>query len=748
MNSELSACTGLVLAMFHSGLSAQDASMASPTAFSPPAIESLRSVSDSRVALGVHEGVLRAAGADYKAEFAAAGITVIPAFGRNAPHDYPAVWCTRAIGRGDDLLPVPTVEPVLTAGGIGFARDLCVEWYEPRVHGLEQSFVFAALPPGSGDLVVCGALATELVVAPHDGGGMRFAAEGIGSYLLTGVVGVAADGTRCAGTIRRVDGGLEYRLPAAFVATAALPLVLDPTWGAQVTVETSTAIDRHPDIARCEASSRRFLVAWEHEFSAVDYDVYGQFLDASGALSGPRLFLAATGAHERSVSLCTLHSDGFAMTYASGSGVMVRDLVGGVLGAAIPVATTGSAPDIGSHRSTGSTRVAIVWDNGLGIDYAIYAHNGTSLSLFSGPSSLLAGTASAPFNFPSISHTSGIGCDGTCSNAVAEQQSRWAIVAQRDWSTDSDLHLRVIDFNGLVVGSYAIDTSLEDHDYAEVDGNGHDWIVAWQRRVGSERDVVARPFALPVGSTSVSTPAGSPAVIAGVPGLTEVYPSVTCIGTSCMIGYIAEVAVGQFQPRMTSRSLIGCEVCAGDVPLPGSLVTSTASGRIAIASLELYDQFLTDAVIAYEYPNPAHGGNGQILAFSALFADGSLGDRVGNCGGGGGTLLTSCAISGPPAFRVHLRDSLPGAAAWLVLSPTTSAIWCGGCRLLPDPFAGVAFAATTDAIGAATVSFPSLTTGALWNMGIYAQWLVVDPASAGCPTYGVDLSAAKVIVAQ
>ncbi|MBZ0149908.1 MAG: hypothetical protein K8J09_00140 [Planctomycetes bacterium] len=707
-------------------------------------------VIDARAALGWHEGHLLGSGRDYKVEFTADGFLFTPAFGPAAPHNLPVAWHTETVRRGDAVWELSPVAPVWRGERVEYARGAVMERCQVQVNLLHQDFVFTALPAGGGDLVVRGAVTTELQGEVVGRDELRFRAPGIGSFPLAGIVGIDARGHRCAGQVRFVGGGsaIEFVLPAAFVDGARLPLVLDPNWGGPVTIETSTAIDHRPDIAQVATGARRYLVAWEHAFSATDYDIYGQYLDAQTALLGPKEFLAATGANEQRVCLAEGPVDQFVFAYQQGPAIVARTSIGGVLGALLTVAASGSSPDLGGHVTTSHQRTLCVWDNGPSIDASVLAVNGGVLSVFAGPSTLFVGTTSAPFQVPAVSKTSGLGNDGLGTETHAESQSRWAVVAHRDWSTDSDLHLRIVDWNGFVIGSAALDTSLEDHDFADVDGNGRDWLVAWQRRVGSERDVVCRQVTLPIGGTVVTTNGATPTVVAGAAGLIELAPSVRCMGAACLIGYQKEATVGQYQPRLTTRSLIGCEVCAGDEALPGVVTATTVGSPLAMATRGLVEPYEARRYVVYEYPNPAHAGNGQILGYWTDVADGRLVDRGGNCGSYAGTLLTNCAVNGPPSLRVLLRDSLPNANAWLVLSPSTLAIGCGGCLLSPDPFSGLVLGTSTDALGAAQIVLPPVGVGALWNVSIHLQWFVANPSSPACTTFGVDLSSAKTLTPQ
>src|SRR5690606_9856686 len=75
---------------------------------------------------------------------------------------------------------------------------------------------------------------------------------------------------------------LVLRVPAAFVAAARLPLVIDPLIGSEQTVYTSSAARplSHADIAY-EPSWGEYAVCYQRYWSATDVDVFVDRFDAA-----------------------------------------------------------------------------------------------------------------------------------------------------------------------------------------------------------------------------------------------------------------------------------------------------------------------------------------------------------------------------------------------------------------------------------------------------------------------------------
>ena len=242
--------------------------------------ESIARGFDARTAFGlVHadDGTPLAIGHDYKASFRHGAMQFVPALGTAAPTNRPLSFRLATIARGRAVLhdadAAAAPEPVVHDGVMTWSRSGILERYEARADGVAQSFVLAAHPGGSGDLVVRGTVESAFVPRQQEDGSLCFADE-IGGVTIGGVTGIDANGRQCGGELRWQNGELELRLPGAFVEAAAYPLVLDPLFGTTVVYGGSTFDDGEVDVAY-EAGSDTYLVVWARVFSTADHDVRG-----------------------------------------------------------------------------------------------------------------------------------------------------------------------------------------------------------------------------------------------------------------------------------------------------------------------------------------------------------------------------------------------------------------------------------------------------------------------------------------
>lgn len=231
----------------------------------------------------------RAVGGDYAARFAPDGVTFTPALGARV--DAPAALHCRFehVRRGATIgfERRGNVAPTATGRQVRYVHSADVtEVYDVRTDGVEQSFVFTRRPEGRGDLVVATRIATELPLAAAHEGGVRYERADAGGVAFGAVIGIDKNGARATGGLRVVGDVLELSLPAAFVDSAAYPLVLDPMIGTTVTLGNgSPGIDRQPSVAFDE-TTQRYLVVWSCELSATDAEVWAQFVTVTGTPIG------------------------------------------------------------------------------------------------------------------------------------------------------------------------------------------------------------------------------------------------------------------------------------------------------------------------------------------------------------------------------------------------------------------------------------------------------------------------------
>ncbi len=224
------------------------------------------------------DGVLWAAGPSWKARFDPAGTTFVPCFGPGAPRNFPARLDRATVRVAGQTLVTGGEAPVFGADRAEFRGPAFTERYLLQEAGIEQQFVFETLPK-RGALEVWVPFTSELAVAPAADGGYRVAGPH-GSFAYGRAVAIDAAGRRAEMTTEWQGTGFTLRVPAAFVAAAQLPLLVDPLLGNVTTFTADTRVLTATDLAWDESMGRYALV-WERVFSATDSDIYLRYLDGA-----------------------------------------------------------------------------------------------------------------------------------------------------------------------------------------------------------------------------------------------------------------------------------------------------------------------------------------------------------------------------------------------------------------------------------------------------------------------------------
>lgn len=689
--------------------------------------------------IGALDGTVRAVGPGYAVRFDAAGPTYLPAFGRAAPRDYPLHLAMRGVHRGGDLHSPAVRTTEHDEHRFVYDRGEIREVYEVRSDGVEQSFVFAGLPPGEGDLVVEILVDSELRAEPAaDDSRIEFGhpdVAAIGSVVVGGVVGIDARGRTVRGSIRPTPRGFELALPAAFVSSASLPLILDPLIGTNFNVpSTSSQFDLAPDVA-FDLDNDVFLVTWQYYFSSLSTDIRAQRVRRAGSLVGSLIPMSAPGVQGRPQVANVALSDAFLAVYAEGSEVLARSILAasGAVSAASTVASSnwiGSDPDVGGESTDDDNDAICVWASSGGDILArqVQVTSSGAISLVGSETTLLSSTTLASLQ-PAISKTGGTA-------------SRFVVVATRRESTTRQyVYGRAIDRQlGLLTGE-ALLSLIGGRTFAsnpDVDGDGTNWIVAFDARPdlpATDRDVLATSVSFTPLVNLLRVNATAIAVEAGVDD-DEWNPCVSWVGKgSCLIGYSDAVGSAAADAVVRSVDLFRCSPCEGQY-----LVTNGGGrfGNVAIASTLPHVRGGTeDALIVFDELDGA--GSYSLHARRWSTSDGLFDETIGGGGcGSAGTPHASCARLGNSSFTLRLRDITPTPTVFCVLGFSTLGLACGPCRLIPDPYTG--FVLATSGNGFAEITLPIPSDPGLRNLRVHTQWIVPTTSSAACATLGADLS--------
>lgn len=374
----------------------------------PPAPADLAWPRDRVLTDAPGDGSIWATTAAWKAGFDRNGAMFVPFLGSDVP-SAPTTFRLRAAKVGDQALAVREAMPKLDGQRVSFARGDVLERYDLQQAGLEQSFVLAELPQ-RGELQLEIAVQTALGHR-HDGGEHCFVGAH-GGTRYGAAVAIDARGERLPLTTTWSEDALRITVPATFVATAALPLVVDPlissAWAMPTT--TSVAALTSTDIA-WDHSLQQFFVTYERAFSSTDHDVYVVWTNANLQPQG-MLTIDFTATYWSRPRVATLEAHDVGCVVAETStgnqspfNVSMRRFLGGAVPTTMPVQSMSvlsnvdrAAPDIGGdsdpvgpsrwlvayaavnlangegeviarcYDPTGLEQVAVTLDSGLGLE--------------------------------------------------------------------------------------------------------------------------------------------------------------------------------------------------------------------------------------------------------------------------------------------------------------------------------------------------------------------------------------------
>jgi len=209
-------------------------------------------------------------GRDYRASFGEEGFTFLPVFGKASPQEYPVGFSMRRATVGGESLSLGVGAVAQRDGQVTLTHPSLREVYHLDLDGVEQTFVFDSLP-GVGELVVELAVGSELAVLDR-ADGLFFVHPTLGHVVYGDAFVLDATGARQAIPRTWTGDGIEFRVPAAFLANAVLPLTIDP----RVTSFSSgfgAQDDDRPDMCY-DGGQNQYWVVWEEYTSATNSDCY------------------------------------------------------------------------------------------------------------------------------------------------------------------------------------------------------------------------------------------------------------------------------------------------------------------------------------------------------------------------------------------------------------------------------------------------------------------------------------------
>jgi hypothetical protein len=351
-------------------------------------------------------------------------------------------------------------------GRVVFDRGSVDEVYVVEPGSIEQQFVLESVPT-RGEVVV--RLAVETALAGSTvADGFDFSCEW-GRVHYGRATAIDAAGRELALESALDGGAIEIRVPADFVASAELPLVIDPVV-TSFAAEMGSITSLSPDISH--AIGGYLLLSWEEIYNATDHDVYAVLSDGAGNLSygGYIDYTTTYWAHPRSAHLY----------------VGDRFLV---------------AAEVGDPSGAARTVWGVVRDAFLGFSSAQFQ-------------------ISEPGAFGEQLHPD-VGAD-----PYPFAPSYFCVVWERVYAAnDRDVHARLFDENGApATGTIYVDNSavtLDTEPVISKTNDGSTWNIAWQREAApGDHDIWGARMSW---SGSVSSP---PFPISTYYGFDEANPAV------------------------------------------------------------------------------------------------------------------------------------------------------------------------------------------------------------------------------
>ncbi|MEM1450148.1 MAG: hypothetical protein AAGI22_13615 [Planctomycetota bacterium] len=195
---------------------------------------------------------------------------VHPVFGPDAAREWPVRFELGSVRRGTTEIDVaPLGSSTVEEGRVVQPRGGLTGVYHLRLDEIEQTFVFDDLP-GDGDLVLTIDVETDL--SAIEGQEITFQHDHLGGVTYGRAFAVDGAGRRTE--IERAFDGSSIRLvvPEAFLATATLPLTVDPPISTFLSGPI-TGDATSPDITY-SGLAERYFVCWEEITSSLNSDVY------------------------------------------------------------------------------------------------------------------------------------------------------------------------------------------------------------------------------------------------------------------------------------------------------------------------------------------------------------------------------------------------------------------------------------------------------------------------------------------
>ncbi|MFY9345449.1 MAG: hypothetical protein WAT39_23365 [Planctomycetota bacterium] len=676
----------------------------------------------------VCDGELVALGANYKAWFRDGEVEFVPAFGRTAEHNVPLRLRATGMARGEAVIAFASV-PAQRQGAeaVRFARAPGVtEIFVARERGLEQSFLLADRPAGSGELVVTCDLQCECESTPDGMGGLCFTAPDVGTFSIGAVTGIDAAGERVRGALQRTGNTLTMSLPAAFVDRATYPLVLDPLLGGPTLVSGLDRVD--PDVV-FDAGTGDWLAVWGTFASGTDSDIYGQRIaQASGSPFGGVFPIDVTTNDTVTPRAGSVRSAGRVLvvysrpigTFFTGEGRVIAVATATVS----PPATinTSGTPRfaVASEDTTSDNEALVVWATNTNVMAAQVTVSASGAPVPANPVSIASGL-NAPFC--SISKTNG----GTGNYLIA-----WRSSPTLSLPIGTPLFGILVSRN-LVAMTPALGLNPAVTSTPAIDCDGSRYLVAYARwEPGSQvRDVHCLSVAYVAASGALVMSAG-PLPVETTVGQDEDTPDVAWLGERFCVT-CTEDGGTTFENATAWLVSTDCTKCNARMTLSGVNLTPsyTMESVARVAGRAHFVAGAIDGEIVYTEdqsttPHPIVVGQRVVSSGPG----GAVSNLGGGCGQGGTATATANGFAvGNPACQFAVSGLAAGALPLCCLGVPAATIPCGTCTFV-NPLATFF---EPNVAGTATHLFAVPCDTVYIGFQMDVQWVSVLTPTSPCP---------------
>ena len=443
-----------------------------------------------------------AAGDTYKASFHD-GMTFVPYLGAEYPQNQPWSWKTKSVKVGAIELLESGAPPVRHQQDYRYEYRFgaVTEAYDVLSEGLEQAFVIWQRP-AAGDLVVTGSVTTDLMAENSASAHRRLEFSDANGDAIVGygeAFAFDAVGNRVLVATAYRDGEIVLTVPGAWLATATLPVTVDPLLTRVAAFGTAAGYAvRKVDIAVADTSlPSSVLMTYVRGTSQFDDDVYAVTCDSDYS-NGTVIHTHLSTSFDADDAACAYigGSNKWVIVYRlyTPSGIRTSrikasaHMVGGTFASSATVSVgTGIndwRPDVGGSGAGGNSALIVFQREDNSNTAGHHANTASSdvmgVILYIGSGQVGPALGSA---FPIAADTNDHERPSVNKTNAGQANSPWMCVWQAGASNLWGVYGRQIDGNGtLSPGSWYSDLSLSatEHEVAPViDGQGGRYAVSF-----------------------------------------------------------------------------------------------------------------------------------------------------------------------------------------------------------------------------------------------------------------------------